>query len=408
LIKMLRSRKKRRRSMEFSTRRKMLILPQELIVEILSLLPVESLVRFQSVSKAWFSLINNPYFKKMHLHTNRQRILIGEERKYWAAANRWPEEYYLVNISNEDRLGNPVKIFPPFYRPETIQYRTSLIGSCKGLVCILFVCNGQYGSHYEIVIWNPSIRKHKRVPFEPVGDKHKQGVRLNSLNLAFWYDPVNTDYKVLRIVKFDDLESKTRSLEEVKVYSLKAHSWRRIEDQLPYKEPFMISCAQSVFTNGAFHWLVMSATGKTLLAFNLTTEKFGVQTLPFTLHSYDNLMVLEGSLCVSASTYYRHEQHIDVWMMKEYGVMSSWSQLCTVPMTFFRTFFYRQSLVFSKDGKKILMEDAKDNKLFWYDIKKKTRTSVEHFSDKYYWTTTCGESLFLLDGDSDNRIQCIT
>jgi hypothetical protein len=139
LIKMLRSRKKRRRSMEFSTRRKMLILPQELIVEILSLLPVESLVRFQSVSKAWFSLINNPYFKKMHLHTNRQRILIGEERKYWAAANRWPEEYYLVNISNEDRLGDPVKIFPPFpsfYRPENIKYRTSVIGSCNGLVCI--------------------------------------------------------------------------------------------------------------------------------------------------------------------------------------------------------------------------------------------------------------------------------
>jgi len=123
--------------MEFN-RREMLILPQELIAEILSLLPVESLVRFQCVSKAWFSLINDPYFIKMHLHTNRQRIfLIGKECK--SAANSWRGERYLVNISNEDRLGDPVKIFPPFpsfYRPENIKYRTSVIGSCNGLVCI--------------------------------------------------------------------------------------------------------------------------------------------------------------------------------------------------------------------------------------------------------------------------------
>jgi len=382
------------KKMEFSSL-KMLILPQDLIAKILYTLPVESLVRFQCVSKAWFSLINDPYFIKMHLHTNRQRSLIGVERKS-AHANPWPEDYYLVNISNEDRLGDPVKIFPPFYRPETIQYRTSVIGSCNGLVCILFVCNdGQYGS--EIVIWNPSIRKHKRVPFEPVDDKHKQGVRLN---LAFWYDPANTDYKVLRILKFDDPESKTKSLEEVEVYSLKAQSWRRIEDQLPYKEPFIIYSAQSVFTNGAFHWLVMSDTEKTLLTFDLTTEKFGVQTLPFTLNSSDNLNVLEGSLCVFSYTFYK--PHIDIWMMKEYGVTSSWSRLCTVHMmTFFRTFFCHQSLVFSKDGKKVLI-DAQDKKLFWYDIKKKTRTNVEHFSNKYDWTTTCGGSLFLLEGDSDN------
>jgi len=365
----------------------MLILPQELIAEILSLLPAESLVRFQCVSKAWFSIINDPYFIKMHLHTNRQRSLIGKKRK----SNRWPEEYYLVNISNEDRLGDPVKIFPPLYRSENVKYRTSVIASCNGLVCILFFCNRKYGSHYEIVIWNPSIRKHKRVPFEPVDDKHKQGVRVNSLNLAFWYDPVNTDYKVLRIVKFDDPESKTKSLEEVQVYSLKAHSWRRIEDQLPYKEPFIISSSQSVFTNGTLHWFVTSATRRTILAFDLTTEKFGVQTLPFTLHSFGNLMVLEGSLCAYAYT----NQATGVWMMKEYGVTSSWSRLRTVPLTF----FYRQLLAFSKDGKKVLLED---NKLFWYDIKKMTCTILEHISNEYYWITTFVGSLFLLDSDSDN------
>jgi F-box interacting protein len=240
------------------------------------------------------------------------------------------------------------------------------------------------------VIWNPSIRKHKKVPFEPVDDKlDKQVVRFN---LAFGYDPVNNDYKVLRIVIFD-LESKTKSLEEVKVYSLKAHSWRRVKDQLPSKEPFIISSPQSVFTNGAFHWLVKSITrAMTLLTFNLTTEKFGVQKLPFKPNLFAKLEVLEGLLCISA---YTRTGDIKVLKMNEYGVTSSWSRLCKVPVTS----HYCRSLAFSKDGKKVLMED---DKVFWYDIKKKTRTIVKHISNKYYWTATCARSLFLLDGDNDN------
>jgi F-box interacting protein len=382
---MLRSRKKRRRSVEFS-RRKKLILPQELIAEILYTLPAESLVRFQCVSKAWFSLINDPYFIKMHLHTNRQRILIGKKRK----SNRWPEEHNLVKISNEDRLGYPVKIFPPLYRSENVKYRTSVTGSCNGLVCIVFFCNRKYGSHDDqIVIWNPSIRKHKKVPFNPVEEKHRLGGLGDGFHFAFGYDPVNNDYKLLKIIKFVGLKYDRRS----KVYSMKANSWRRLEDQLPYKERFTISSPQPVFTNGAFHWLVESITGaRTLLTMDLTTEKFEVQTLPFKLHSLGNLVVLEGSLCVSA---YTQARDIDFWMMKEYGVTSSWSRLCMVPATF----FYRQPLAISRDGKKVLLED---DKLFWYDIKKKTFMIVEHISSKYNWTTTYVESLFLLDGDSDN------
>jgi F-box interacting protein len=385
--------RQKEKKMEFS-RRKMLILPQELIAEILSLLPAESLVRFQCVSKAWFSIINDPYFINMHLHTNRQRILIGKKFSK-SAANRWPEEYYLVNISNEDRLGDPVKIFLPFlpfYRPGNLDL-TIVRGFCNGLVCVLFVCgNRKYGP--EIVIWNPSIRKYKKVPFEPscVDVMYKLGVQCN---LAFGYDSVNNDYKVLRIVKFIDPKSKTKSLEEVMVYSLKAQSWRRVEDQLPYKEePFLMSSPELIFTNGAFHWLVTSATETILLAFDLTIEKFRVlQTLPF--KSTYNLKVLEGLLCVFA---YVQPRDTDVWIMKEYGVTSSWSRLCTVPTTF----RYYQSLAFSKDGKKVLMK-GKSHELVWYDIKKKTCTiNVDHISIKCNWTATCVGSLFLLDGDSYN------
>jgi hypothetical protein len=107
---------------------------------------------------------------------------------------------------------------------------------------------------------------------------------------------------------------------------------------------FQLICSESVFLNGAFHWLVKIATrGIRHLTFHLTTEKSQEQTLPVDPQSVKTLEVLGGSLCFSA---YRPEARgIDFWVMKE---ETSWSRLCTVPTSF-------QRVVFSTDGQKILM-----------------------------------------------------
>jgi hypothetical protein len=85
--------------------------------------------------------------------------------------------------------------------------------------------------------------------------------------------------------------------------------------------------------------------------------------------------------------------------MMEYEVASSWSWLCMVPMTLH---FDSWPLMFSKDSEKDLMEENGPKKLFWYDIKNKTHRIVENDLSNKFWTETCGGSLLLLDGDSDN------
>ncbi|GLT69569.1 hypothetical protein SLA2020_417100 [Shorea laevis] len=58
-------------------------LPPEFIEEILTELPVKSLVRFLCVSKSCYALINDPDFIKKHLkrsiETNRERTLIVQD-----------------------------------------------------------------------------------------------------------------------------------------------------------------------------------------------------------------------------------------------------------------------------------------------------------------------------------------
>ncbi|GAV63524.1 F-box domain-containing protein [Cephalotus follicularis] len=53
-------------------------LPFELVFEILSWLPVESLLRFKCVSKQWYSLIRDPGFIKKHLVQSKPEFLLFE------------------------------------------------------------------------------------------------------------------------------------------------------------------------------------------------------------------------------------------------------------------------------------------------------------------------------------------
>jgi F-box interacting protein len=378
-----------------------ILLPQDLITQILSsLLPIKSLVRFQCVSKSWFDLINDPYFINLNLATNTERTLIAEV----SPRNR-PKNFFLVKFSNEE-LGKLVKIYSPLYAQGNLN-ESSVIGCCNGLVCIskYDYCNS------EILIWNPSIHKYKKLPFEPDYDKHKQLVAEYwysplKLNLAFGYDSVNNDYKVLKIVfleviKFlDNCDNWPRRSEkimkplEIMVYSWKSHSWRKVEDQWPYEDDSFVRSGPA-FSNGAFYWLVTSVpvSTTTLLTFDLTTEKFGVRK--FLLEWYLNvtLEVLGGTLCVSATPYnYKIMIDVDVWMMEE---DCSWSRLYTVPANF----CYRQSLAFSSDGKEVLMVDSY-NMLFWYHIEKMTFYWIGKNIFDMCWIAPYVESLLLLDGDS--------
>uniref|UniRef100_A0A1S4B203 F-box/kelch-repeat protein At3g06240-like n=1 Tax=Nicotiana tabacum TaxID=4097 RepID=A0A1S4B203_TOBAC len=113
-------------------------IPIELITEILSRLPVKSLLRFRCVSKYWLSLISSPEFAYTHLGI---------------AANSYP-----------------VKKPRGYVR---------IVGSVNGLVCL--VIEEKY-----FLLWNPSIRKFKKLPDPRGGDYIMYG---------FGYDEFHDDYK---------------------------------------------------------------------------------------------------------------------------------------------------------------------------------------------------------------------
>jgi F-box interacting protein len=361
-------------------------LPQELIAEILSRLPVNSLLRFQCVCKTWIALIKDPTFINIHLENNRseRNLFVQTGDVDWIDGGndgRLNLNYYLVNFSDQ-----PMKVFPSFFHLQNLSFvMTRIIGCCNGLVCI-------GGDEYNnVVIWNPSIRKYKKLPFEPMVHalRRLSNFAFPEKAFAFGYDPVNNDYKVLWIAE---------EFEVVKLYSLKANSWRRVEEQWPHKD--LKSFSNPVYLNGAFYWLVKTAArGIRLLAFNLSNEKFQEHTVPVDVEplSYRSLDVLGGSLMVSKYEW-KTQLNLELWIMKE----SSWSRLCTLP-----TCTSLQILSLSTDGRKVLVEmemDYINGLLCWYDIKKMSYdnvlTPIPPIGKKI-WAGICVKSLLLLD-DGDN------
>lgn len=179
-----------------------------------------------------------------------------------------------------------------------------------------------------ILLWNPATRVFKHLPISPI-DRPRAGPI--KVVLGFGFDHVANDYKVLRIVYYG------YPLNQVEMYSLSTDSWREIKTRVQF---LIFESACSVFLNGKFHWTAMGFEemhGKKLIvSFDFRDEAFHYIMPPeFELSgcvAEDSSMskvswtvvAFKESLAVVASAGNGSGKWFEVWVMKEYGVGSSW------------------------------------------------------------------------------------
>ncbi|XP_074307550.1 F-box protein CPR1-like [Silene latifolia] len=336
-------------------------LPMVLITEILSRLPVKSLVRFRCVSKPWNSLIKDPHFIKLHLkhsllnHINQTLII----RDSYLHSLDFPALNSLTLIDHPLDSGGS---------------GTELYGSSYGLLCI---SNGDYDGNDDTIFYNPATRRHHVVPASdiefPPGDSF---TCCDRTVYGFGYDHVNDDYKLVRAIQFmgdDEFDS------EVKVYSLNSGSWRRIRD-FPRQYYLTYKRAWGFYVNGCLHWVVTrkpeSDGTKLIIAFDLGSEEYKIVSQPEYSDGefHMNVGVLKGCLYVLCN-YVGVKS--EVWVMEEYGVQNSWTMLFSIVQGgIIGSFEYVRPLGRSKDGSRVLVEqDGKS--LFWLDLKTLKVENVE-------------------------------
>lgn len=322
-------------------------IPDELLVEILSRLPVKSLLRFRCVYKSWMSLISDPYFIKKHLFLSTQNTSFTQHHRIILSATT--AEFHLKSCSVSSLFNNPsTTVSEDLNYPVKNKFRhDGIVGSCNGLLC--FAIKGDC-----VLLWNPSTRVSKKSP--PLGNNWRPGC-FTAFGLG--YDHITEDYKVVAV--FCD-PNEFFSESKVKVYSMATNSWRKIQDFPHGVSPYQNS---GKFVSGTLNWAanysVFGSSSSSLwviVSLDLHKETYREVLLPPPDYEKEDcstptLGVLKGCLCLNYD--YKRTDFV-VWVMKEYGVRESWVKLVTVPyLPNPEDFSYSGPYCISENGEVLLM-----------------------------------------------------
>jgi F-box interacting protein len=357
-------------------------LPQDLQIDILVRLPVKSLLRFQCVSKSWKSLIRSPDFISMHTNHNESTDNYAHlvQGCLYRDGNEEEIECFRSKLHQFD---NSFREFQKIEFPsQTRDGFLDVVLDCKGLLLLTTylpsvwtVLNGYRFRRF--ILWNPAARLTMTLP-TPCIDIPNSNYLYYYYNCAhgFGFDDKSNDYKVLRIVYGHN----GRTMAEL--FKLRTGAWETISviDDFRY---VVVSGASRAFVNGATHWIGYHSKFENemvVLLFHMSEEEFRVMKVPDVLTRTDfssiSLVVSGGLLSVMQN--YDSRDHDDlsgpgysccIWLMKEYGVIESWSKQCTIDLRdrggLWETISFRNKrvlLLIESRSKKLVLYDPKTNR----------------------------------------------
>ncbi|XP_047339732.1 F-box protein CPR1-like [Impatiens glandulifera] len=181
----------------------------------------------------------------------------------------------------------------------------------------------------NVFLWNPSTKKSIQLPSPASSADGKIWWWVN----RFGYDHINNDYKVVKLIFFENGKDY-----EINVYSLKSNSWHSPK-KFPYRP--RLSSIGDFITGGAMHWMSkMGSDSKSkrsivdqIVAFDLGTEKYRVITPPELSGSHFCLYLSNLEGCLSATVHY-YSWTVDIFLLKEYGGKNEhWSKLISISPT---------------------------------------------------------------------------
>ncbi|XP_058210526.1 F-box protein At3g07870-like [Rhododendron vialii] len=297
-------------------------LPAHIVIDILSRLPMKSLFNFRRVCKEWLSLISDPHFANLHLSKSQLSLLFKPldcKRRSW--------KLNLVDLKTTPliRPRNARKEFvTKINLPKGPNIPCNIVNSCNGLLCLSGDSNSNSGpcSDDLICICNPLLGELVTLPKCP-------SVRpISDLScVAFGYSPMTDQYKVVQSFRSWVTDPvMDRETCEAEIYTLGEGSWRSIGKI----STIVHSHSFNAFLNGSLHWLSHALSEDFIYCFDFGSEQFRAVPEPFEFgpvhrecSGYMYLGVLQGCLSICD---FGGGGVAEVWVMKDYGVMESWSK----------------------------------------------------------------------------------
>ncbi|PON39064.1 F-box domain containing protein [Parasponia andersonii] len=392
-------------------------LPEEALVEILSWVPPQSLIRFKCVSKSWYALINflirSPDFVNKHLRnidktifSSTSLVLCCPGYGHWRhqelefIRRKLFKSLTIFHDDNEsDRINYACEDFALPILPSKVHISRVLGSHCDGIIC-------QADHDATLTLCNPAINECRTLPKPCLASGD-----FTVIGVGFGVDPRANDYKVVRFgfesfpIELDDC-SKTRA----EVYSMGTDSWREIGINLGFG--CFPDLDKEIFCKGIFYWSIW-APMYVIISFDMSNEVFNRIRLPNNLTVTQKgginpkVTVWNDSVALFiCSVEIRVPVSIQVWGMEECsgGVEGSCSwikKLIIGPLVDIET-----PLTFLKNDELLLETD--DGGLILYDFrtqKLKNPIFIEEVNRIRRWDFPYVKSLVSVHGGSHSRSQ---
>ncbi|OMP07502.1 hypothetical protein COLO4_07287 [Corchorus olitorius] len=306
--------------------------PHEVIFQILSHLPVETLIKCTLVCKEWYALITSSSFINAHLATTLAKPLISQPiltRRFTDSPNK---EHYFLHLNHKSMDTCQAIKKSPLKPIENLYPR--IVGTVNGLICL---SDDLFGYTNRILLWNPLVRRSMELPMPNVTYKDFGPY---SFILGFGFDAKKNDYKVVRLLY---PQSEEGNPPKVEVFSVMEKKWRMISGEgikFCFVEPGWTQC----FLNGRVHWIAYEKNTRGggrnwVVLFDMEDEKFRKMKLPQPVDTTNpmNVFISVTKGVLTVCSYYSltleieaDDRYCDIWEKTEYGDSKSWTKLYTV------------------------------------------------------------------------------
>ncbi|KAK1386374.1 F-box domain-containing protein [Heracleum sosnowskyi] len=196
-----------------------------------------------------------------------------------------------------------------------------LIGCVCGIVCVSVIVNFRWFTtekRTDIYIWNPATKQSKLIPGHTL-DNGK-----GNAALGFGFDPIDFDFKVVRVLSKDMFPE---------VYSLNKNVWRNIETRLsdiPYRHRI----------ETCLHGFLFAIGHNGMMAFDLNKEVF-ICDISLPVRSNDACIAdFKDSVAVIIFNFSEKVDRIKLWTLDDeaclrgVGVEASWTMMLTIDVVF--------------------------------------------------------------------------
>ncbi|KAL2230342.1 UNVERIFIED_CONTAM: putative F-box protein [Sesamum indicum] len=346
------------------------LINDDIVKEILSHLPVKSLLRFKTVIKSWQDIIGSWAFVKLHLEnycnncSNNQGILVrvydGNTHK-WKLSTKFTDCSKLREVSTLDG-----DYFMEHIRRNEIPFYPRMVGPIDGLICI----HGIRPISADVPIsstCNPDAYR---------------------CYVGFSFDFVHKDLKVVQLSIFSVLFSEIR----VEVYFQSTNTWKELDHQI--LNDMFINRAIMPYKNGSLsfsHWLALKRVGRvagpnySILSFNMQNEVFELTPVPPCVHgaAYKRKVELGflpevDSLLLFVHPLRRQNSREDVcferWVLNGLGAQGRWTRLSSIRIRPLKG-IPKPVVVWNSDVL-IWEESGKKNRLVFYNYCTREITNV--------------------------------